>query len=114
MESGRSRIKISMMSIRRLLLAATIFSNSLFACLFAQDASPRMAVSVETSPAARPPMGWNSYNSFGSAVHEDEVKANADYMAQNLRQYGWAKIVLNFLCAYSNTPRLFHRKPFYI
>ena len=34
--------------------------------------------------AKTPPMGWNSYNCFGSAVHEDEVKANADYLAQNL------------------------------
>jgi hypothetical protein len=34
--------------------------------------------------AMTPPMGWNSYNCFGSAVHEDEVKANADYMAKNL------------------------------
>jgi len=101
-----------MMSIRRLLLAATIFSNSLFACLFAQDASPRMAVSVETSPAARPPMGWNSYNSFGSAVHEDEVKANADYMAQNLRQYGWSMIVVDFLWAYANPPGSVIGNPF--
>ena len=28
--------------------------------------------------AQTPPMGWNSYNCFGSAVHEDEVKANVD------------------------------------
>ena len=37
--------------------------------------------------ADKPPMGWNSYNCYGSAVHEDEVKANADYMAKHLR-YG--------------------------
>jgi alpha-galactosidase len=35
--------------------------------------------------AATPPMGWNSYNCFGSAVHEDEVKANTDYMAEKLK-----------------------------
>ena len=49
-------------------------------------------------------MGWNSYNCFGSAVHEDEVKANADYMAQNLKQYGWQYIVVDFLWAYGNPP----------
>jgi len=27
------------------------------------------------------PIGWNSYNCFGSAVHEDEVKANAEYVS---------------------------------
>ena len=35
--------------------------------------------------AQKPPMGWNSYNCFGSAVQEEEVKANADYVAKNLR-----------------------------
>ncbi|MBD0367584.1 MAG: glycoside hydrolase family 27 protein [Flavisolibacter sp.] len=47
-------------------------------------------------------MGWNSYNCFGSAVHEDEVKANADYMAKNLKQYGWEYVVVDFLWSYDN------------
>ena len=56
------------------------------------------------SPASTPPMGWNSYNCFGSAVHEDEVKANAGYMAKNLKPYGWQYIVVDFLWAYDNPP----------
>lgn len=47
--------------------------------------------------AKTPPMGWNSYNCFGGNVTEAEVKANADYMAQNLKQYGWEYIVVDFL-----------------
>ncbi|MBS1513195.1 MAG: glycoside hydrolase family 27 protein [Bacteroidetes bacterium] len=54
--------------------------------------------------ASSPPMGWNSYNCFGSAVHEDEVKANADYIAQHLKQYGWEYIVVDFLWSYDNPP----------
>lgn len=54
--------------------------------------------------AVTPPMGWNSYNCFGSAVHENEVKANADYMAQKLKPYGWQYIVVDFLWAYDNPP----------
>jgi hypothetical protein len=54
--------------------------------------------------AATPPMGWNSYNCFGSAVHEDEVKTNADYMAQHLKQYGWQYVVVDFLWSYDNPP----------
>ena len=54
--------------------------------------------------ASTPPMGWNSYNCFGSAVHEDEVKANADYMAKHLKQVGWQYIVVDFLWAYDNPP----------
>ncbi len=54
--------------------------------------------------ASAPPMGWNSYNCYGSAVHEDEVKANSDYMAKNLKQFGWQYIVVDFLWAYDNPP----------
>ena len=54
--------------------------------------------------AMTPPMGWNSYNCFGSAVHEDEVRTNADYMAKNLARFGWQYIVVDFLWAYDNPP----------
>ena len=54
--------------------------------------------------ALTPPMGWNSYNCYGSAVHEDEVKANADYVAQNLKQHGWQYIVVDFLWDFDNPP----------
>lgn len=47
--------------------------------------------------AQKPPMGWNSYNCFGGNVTEAEVKANADYMDENLKQYGWEYIVVDFL-----------------
>jgi alpha-galactosidase len=59
---------------------------------------------IKAQVAATPPLGWNSYNCFGSAVHEDEVKANADYMAQHLKQYGWQYVVVDFLWAYDNPP----------
>lgn len=45
--------------------------------------------------APTPPMGWNSWDCYGPNVNEDEVKANADYMAANLKQYGWEYIVVD-------------------
>ena len=57
-----------------------------------------------TGVAVTPPMGWNSYNCFGSAVHEDEVKANSDYLAKNLKKYGWQYIVVDFLWSFDNPP----------
>ena len=45
--------------------------------------------------ALTPPMGWNSWDCFGPSVVESEVKANADYMATNLKQYGWQYIVVD-------------------
>ena len=42
-----------------------------------------------------PPMGWNSWDCYGAAVTEDIVRANADYMARNLKQYGWEYVVVD-------------------
>jgi len=45
--------------------------------------------------APTPPMGWNSWDCFGPTVTEEEVKANTDYMAKNLKKYGWEYIVVD-------------------
>ncbi len=45
--------------------------------------------------ALTPPMGWNSWDSFGQAVTEAEVKANADFMAARLATHGWRYIVVD-------------------
>lgn len=43
--------------------------------------------------AKTPPLGWNSWDCFGAAVTEAQLKENADYMAKHLKQYGWEYIV---------------------
>jgi hypothetical protein len=48
-----------------------------------------------SSWASTPPMGWNSWDVYGSSVTEGEVKANADYMAQNLKSLGWNYVVVD-------------------
>ena len=45
--------------------------------------------------AATPPMGWNSWDSYGTAVREPDVKANADYMADHLAKHGWKYVVVD-------------------
>lgn len=45
--------------------------------------------------AVNPPMGWNSYDYYNTAVTEDEIRANAKYMAENLKQYGWEYVVVD-------------------
>lgn len=45
--------------------------------------------------AKTPPMGWNSWDCYGSSVTEAEVKANTDYMASNLKPFGWEYIVVD-------------------
>ena len=43
--------------------------------------------------AKTPPLGWNSWDCFGAAVTEAQLKANADYMAKYLKPCGWEYIV---------------------
>jgi len=50
---------------------------------------------AQSSPAPTPPMGWNSWDSYGTTVREEQVKANADWMAQHLAKYGWKYIVVD-------------------
>ena len=45
--------------------------------------------------AKTPPMGWNSWDCYGAAVTEDIVRANAEYMAKNLKKYGWEYVVVD-------------------
>ncbi|MBE6062984.1 MAG: glycoside hydrolase family 27 protein [Clostridium butyricum] len=45
--------------------------------------------------AMTPPMGWNSWDVYGASVTEDEVRKNAQYMAENLKEYGWQYIVVD-------------------
>src|SRR5580698_2770910 len=50
---------------------------------------------ADSSPAPTPPMGWNSWDSYGTTVREAQVQANADWMAENLAKYGWKYIVVD-------------------
>ena len=45
--------------------------------------------------AQTPPMGWNSWDCYGAAVNEDIVRKNAEYMAKNLKEYGWEYVVVD-------------------
>ena len=44
---------------------------------------------------ATPPMGWNSWDCYGAGVTEEIVRQNADYMAKNLKQFGWEYVVVD-------------------
>lgn len=42
-----------------------------------------------------PPMGWNSYDYYDTTVNEEQVRENANYMAEHMREYGWEYIVVD-------------------
>ncbi|MDD4636391.1 MAG: NPCBM/NEW2 domain-containing protein [Bacteroidales bacterium] len=45
--------------------------------------------------AETPPMGWNSWDCFGTQVTESEAKQQADFMAANLKKHGWEYFVVD-------------------
>lgn len=73
--------------------------KKLLACIFLL-----FTVISNAQVAQKPPMGWNSYNCYGSAVKENEVKENTDYISTNLKKFGWEYIVVDFLWSYENPP----------
>ena len=49
---------------------------------------------IHRTPAApTPPMGWNSWDCYGAGITEKDLLANAEYMAKNLKDYGWQYVV---------------------
>src|SRR5215831_14597373 len=83
------------MEIRIMSLAVKIRTAVAFALLGA----PAIAQNVL---APTPPMGWNSWDSFGTGVTEAEVRANADYMAKNLAAYGWQYVAVDIQWSEAN------------
>lgn len=79
-----------------MILAALAFNT------MAQD--PATKSEKPGAVALTPPMGWNSYDCYGAAVLESEVKANADYMAQHLKEAGWEYIVVDYCWYYPHPP----------
>jgi hypothetical protein len=45
--------------------------------------------------AATPPLGWNSWDAYGETVSEADIRANAQWMAEHLKSYGWQYIVVD-------------------
>ena len=40
-------------------------------------------------------MGWNSWDCYGTSVTEEEVLANATFMAEHLLEFGWDTVVVD-------------------
>ncbi|MGA0568447.1 glycoside hydrolase family 27 protein [Rathayibacter sp. KR2-224] len=48
-----------------------------------------------TALAPTPPMGWNSWDSYGTTITEAEVLANAEFMHDRLLAAGWNTVVID-------------------
>jgi hypothetical protein len=59
-------------------------------------AMPRTPPPRRAKPVAvTPPMGWNSWDAYGRTLNEESIKANARWMAQHLKRFGWEYVVVD-------------------
>lgn len=86
-------------SIKSIALIATLVSGlfgfSTSAVFAAGSNTPSKSAPAFWEWAQTPPMGWNSWDSFGTGVTEADVKAQADYMSAHLLAHGWEYLIVD-------------------
>jgi alpha-galactosidase len=70
-------------------------STAVVALIFVMSAGRVAADGNSRMLAQTPPMGWNSWDGYGTTVNEEQVKANAQWFAEHLKPYGWEYIVVD-------------------
>jgi hypothetical protein len=63
----------------------------------AGNASVTLTLAAGDTLALTPPLGWNSYDSFGGGVTEQEVIAAAQAVKTHLQPFGWNYVVVDYL-----------------
>jgi hypothetical protein len=64
----------------------------------AMAGSPGLSLTAATEPARiapKPPLGWNSFDSYGVYLHEKAAMENLEAMAKHLRPYGYQYFVID-------------------
>lgn len=62
-------------------------------CLLAASC---FTTAAQTTPlASTPPLGWNSWDSYGLTITETQFKANVNWLHQHLQRYGWQYVVVD-------------------
>lgn len=76
--------------MRRIALVLSLLFSTALLPLCAQHASAKSQLL-----AATPPMGWNSWDSYGLTITEAQFKTNVDWLNKNLKAYGWQYVVID-------------------
>ena len=73
--------------------ASQVFLLSLTLMVALFSTTPASAGNAAVAPT--PPMGWNSWDSYGRSINEAQVKQTADWMAHHLKRFGWQYVVID-------------------
>jgi alpha-galactosidase len=63
--------------------------------IFVFMVAAEFGLAQERSLAPTPPMGWNSWDSYGTTINEEEFRANAKWFAEHLKPVGWQYVVVD-------------------
>jgi alpha-galactosidase len=70
-------------------------SSRIAACQEKTSGTVRTSTVATPKLALTPPMGWNSWDGYGTTIKEEEFKANADWFAQHLKAFGWQYVAVD-------------------
>jgi alpha-galactosidase len=85
------------MHTRRLLTMPVLVFGVASICFCSVGSSGRIGAEAEGAAtlAEKPPMGWNSWDGYGTTINEEQFKANAKWMAEHLKSSGWEYAVID-------------------
>lgn len=67
-----------------------------FAAVLALRAEAQSSTNTNSDVlAVTPPMGWNSWDGYGTTINEQQFKANAKWMSEHLKAFGWEYAVID-------------------
>ena len=62
----------------------------------AGSATAALTLVSGTTLRPTPPMGWNSYDSYGASIKESEVVVQAQALKSTLQPFGWNTVVIDY------------------
>ncbi|MDO3686734.1 ricin-type beta-trefoil lectin domain protein [Micromonospora sp. C28ISP2-4] len=81
---------------RRTLAVLGVAAVALAAAVTDQAVAPRPARALDNGVARTPPMGWNTWNTFGCNINETLIRQTADAIVANgLRDLGYKYVVVD-------------------
>ena len=72
-----------------------IVTTVMLSCTVKESKTGKKIPELKKELVKTPPMGWNSWDCFGWAVTEAEVRVNAEYMAKNMKSLGYEYIIID-------------------